>query len=124
MRKRRPKTAKMMCHHCKRIRASKFIEWHGGIEEWQCSNFSDCDDAIDKLKLRQAVGQHVVIDYTNWRGKRKERKIMPKSVRFAANKFHQTPQWLLLGFDLDTNEVREFAMKDIHSWRPSVKDPG
>lgn len=45
---RRPKTKTKRCAHCKRRRPRLSIEWHPGIEEWQCSNFSDCDEAIEQ----------------------------------------------------------------------------
>lgn len=44
-RPKRPKAKRKQCAHCKRTRLRKFIEWHPGISEWQCSNFSDCDAA-------------------------------------------------------------------------------
>jgi hypothetical protein len=36
------------CAHCKRRRPRLKIEWHPGIEEWQCSDFGDCDKAIER----------------------------------------------------------------------------
>lgn len=47
IRVRRPKV-RTKCAHCGRKRLPKFIEWHPGIDEWQCSNFSDCDKAIER----------------------------------------------------------------------------
>ena len=52
-RTRRPKTTRCRCAHCKRRRLAKFIEWHPGIDEWQCSDFSSCDAAISKLQSGQ-----------------------------------------------------------------------
>ena len=43
---RRPKTKTKRCTHCKRRRPRLKIEWHPGIQEWQCSNFGDCDRVI------------------------------------------------------------------------------
>lgn len=60
---------------------------------------------------------HVVIDYTNHRGERAERRIRPLEVKFKTTEWHPEPQWLLRAFDIDKQELREFAMKDIHSWR-------
>lgn len=51
--------------------------------------------------------------YKNWRGEESVRKIIPKSVRYDSTKWHPEPQWLLLAFDLDKKEEREFAMKDF-----------
>ena len=41
-REKRPK-GRTVCAHCGRKRLPKFIEWHPGIEAWQCSDFTDCD---------------------------------------------------------------------------------
>ena len=47
MRLRSPKTKRATCAHCKRRRLAKFIEWHPGIDAWQCSDFAGCDKAIE-----------------------------------------------------------------------------
>lgn len=60
--------------------------------------------------------QEVVIDYTNWRGERGERKIWPRRIRFEATEWHKGEQWLLEAIDVEKGELRLFAMKDIHSW--------
>lgn len=55
---RRPKTKTKRCAHCKRRRPRLKIEWHPGIWEWQCSNFSSCDKAIasnEKRKREQLI---------------------------------------------------------------------
>ena len=46
---RRPTTKTKKCAHCLRRRPRLKIEWHPGIGEWQCSNFSNCDAAIAQL---------------------------------------------------------------------------
>lgn len=62
----------------------------------------------------------VVIDYTNHRGERAERTIVPRVVWFGMTRWHpDIPQWLLDAIDVDKQEDRTFAMKDIHSWRPA-----
>ncbi len=60
----------------------------------------------------------VIIDYTNYRGERSERRILPSSMAHTSNQWHREPQWLLTAMDLAKGELRTFAMKDIHSWRP------
>jgi len=62
----------------------------------------------------------VVIDYTNWKGNRRFRRIVPKpnGLEFRSNQFHPTKQWLLEAFDLDDREYRSFALSSIHSWTP------
>ena len=60
----------------------------------------------------------VRIDYTNYQGKRSIRRIIPRSIVFESNEYHPEKQWLLYAFDLEKQEFRNFAMKDIHSWNP------
>lgn len=61
----------------------------------------------------------VIIDYTNWEGVRRERRVIPFRIEFGHTEFHPQDQWLLSAYDTEKHEVRTFAMKDIHSWRPA-----
>ena len=61
--------------------------------------------------------EEVVIDYTNWRGIRSERKIVPKRITFGSTEHHPDPQWLLMAEDVEKGVDRSFAMSCIHSWR-------
>jgi predicted DNA-binding transcriptional regulator YafY len=61
----------------------------------------------------------VKIDYTNHRGERSIRTILPEQIEWAKTEWHPETQWLLLAWDCDKEAEREFAMKDIHSWTPS-----
>jgi hypothetical protein len=51
--------------------------------------------------------------YTNWRGETRLRKLEPINVRFGATAWHPEPQWLMLARDLETDEHKEFALKDM-----------
>lgn len=62
--------------------------------------------------------EHVLIDYTNWKGERRERRIMPLTIKFGTNEWHRDRQWLLFAIDVEAAAHREFALKDIHNWRP------
>jgi hypothetical protein len=65
------------------------------------------------------TNKEVLIDYTNYRGVRSVRGIRPTGrVVFESNEWHPEPQWLLYAIDLGrNNEIRTFAMKNIHSWQ-------
>jgi predicted DNA-binding transcriptional regulator YafY len=52
-------------------------------------------------------------DYVNYKGEASHRQVHFERVRFGASPWHQEPQWLLQAFDLDKNESREFALKDM-----------
>ena len=61
----------------------------------------------------------VLIDYTNHRGERRNRWIVPSSLLWApdGNEWHPGPQWLLWAMDReDGDQLKAFAMKSIHSW--------
>lgn len=59
--------------------------------------------------------QIVEVDYTNWRGIRSTRKILPIRIFFGSNEFHTESQWLLEALDIERQENRTFALKNIHS---------
>lgn len=63
--------------------------------------------------------QEVVIDYTNWEGKRSVRRIRPLQLSFENNEWHPETQWLLEAVDLDKGWTRSFALANIHSWKPA-----
>jgi hypothetical protein len=61
----------------------------------------------------------VIIDYTNWRGERRSRVIAPTGlIEFANTEWHPDTQWLLEAVDMEDGKTKNFAIKDIHSWRP------
>ena len=64
----------------------------------------------------------VEVDYTNWRGERRKRKIIPLAIEFTSNEWHATPQWLLLAIDMETTGEKTFAMSGIHEWMPAPTD--
>lgn len=62
------------------------------------------------------TGRVVVIDYTNWRGVRRKRRIVPQDIRFGRSDWHPSDQWLMAAVDAETGSPHEFAMVGIHSW--------
>lgn len=59
----------------------------------------------------------VVIDYTNWRGERSTRTIIPQELIYSSNNYHPEPQYLLVAWDVEKDAERTFAFNDIHSWK-------
>lgn len=59
----------------------------------------------------------VLIDYTNHRGERAERQIIPIRIFFSYTDWHPEEQWLLAAWDVDKKADRLFALKNIHSWK-------
>lgn len=61
--------------------------------------------------------QRVKIDYTNWRGERRERIVVPMRLTWEVNRWHgMEPQWIMYALDTDIGEVRGFAMSQVHRW--------
>jgi hypothetical protein len=57
----------------------------------------------------------VLIDYTNWQGERRSRRVIPTGLRFMATEHHTIPQWILLAIDMEKSAARAFALKNIHN---------
>lgn len=65
----------------------------------------------------------VLVEYTNWRGVKKNYMIRPTGVvSFENNEWHPETQWLLEAVDLGDHKTKMFAMKSIHSWTPTHDD--
>lgn len=65
-----------------------------------------------------ARDQVVLIDYTNYRGERSVRRVLLSGAMiWTSNEYHPEPQWLMPALDIEKGTARQFAMKDIHSWR-------
>lgn len=60
----------------------------------------------------------VRIDYTNYRGERGWRVVVPSFVAFESNEWHPVACWLLHAWDVDKAAMRTFAMDKIHAWVP------
>lgn len=67
-----------------------------------------------------AIGTTRVVsfDYTNYRGEKSRRNVSPVSMRFGSSEYHKEDQFLLLAFDRDKGEFREFAIKDMTNVLP------
>lgn len=59
----------------------------------------------------------VKIVYTNWKGETAERIIKPIELWFGTTEYHPEAQWLLRALDVEKNDERNFALKDIHDWK-------
>ena len=68
--------------------------------------------------------KQVKINYTNYKGVTKDRTIIPISVEFKSTPWHKEETWILDAMDVEKNEKRGFAMKDIHKWQPLENKKG
>jgi predicted DNA-binding transcriptional regulator YafY len=60
--------------------------------------------------------KRVVIDYTNWKGSRRQRIVIPSCIFLGANEYHKDVQWLLLAKDTEDEKEKTFAMNNVHRW--------
>jgi predicted DNA-binding transcriptional regulator YafY len=65
----------------------------------------------------------VKIDYTNWRGERSIREIVPSRIFHGTSDWHAMPQWLMSAWDVEKQAMRDFALKDIHQWFDNIEVP-
>lgn len=57
--------------------------------------------------------------YTNWRGETAARVVLPSRVWFGLTAWHPEPQWLMTALDLESGQVRDFAMSGIVRIEPA-----
>ena len=60
----------------------------------------------------------IVLDYTNWKGERRDRRVMPLTLWFGVSEFHDEAQWFIRAIDLERNVMRDFALATIHGVEP------
>ena len=66
--------------------------------------------------LDPAVRKLFSIVYTNHRGETARRTIEFRYMWFGVTKWHPKPQFLLHALDIDKQQERDFAIKDIKEW--------
>ncbi len=64
------------------------------------------------------MSKEVMIAYTNWRGERRNRPVMPLSIAWTSSKWHPEEQWVLIATDLEDGKQKEFPLANIHGWTP------
>lgn len=55
-------------------------------------------------------------DYTNWRGERRLRSLIPLQLHFGYTPHHPEPQWLLHCHDIEDDKTKEFALLGFHNF--------
>lgn len=61
------------------------------------------------------IEREIEIDYTNYRGERALRKIIPWRFEFKTSEHHLDRQWMIIGWDIGKQAWRSFPLKDIHN---------
>lgn len=61
--------------------------------------------------------QHPIkVKYRNWKGEVAVRTIVPKKIFYGSSEYHKGEQWLMEVYDVDKNESRTYALKDVLEW--------
>lgn len=84
----------------------------GGVGSRHGMFLRDATDGDGTLMDRKPLR----IDYTNWRGERKWRVVIPSEVWFGSTPHHPNLQWFLNAYDTDKEQTRDFALLDIHAF--------
>lgn len=87
------------------------------------ADFATMTSVLHVMKFIVLGSGEVDIDYTNYRGERGVRTIIPYAVNYCANEWHPERQWLVYAIDKDRGVRRVFALKDIHSWKEKEAGP-
>lgn len=58
----------------------------------------------------------IKVEYTNYRGEKGIRTIVPISFFFGSNEYHTQEQWLLKVWDCDRQAERIYALQEITRW--------
>lgn len=67
------------------------------------------------IELKLPYGVPARIMYTNYKGERAARHVIPMGLEYGHNQWHPEPQWFLRVFDLDKMAERTYAIKDIEA---------
>lgn len=66
--------------------------------------------------------KEVNIDYTDYKGVRSLRRILPVRMVYGSSQWHKEGYYIV-AIDLDRDEIRTFSIQDIHSWKESSEEP-
>lgn len=79
------------------------------IKDWTNKTLEDLILRVDKNKILTFL-------YKNWNNKTFIRKVQPVgNLYWGVTEYHKEPQWLFDVYDLDKEDYRTYAFKDIIS---------
>jgi len=74
------------------------------------------EDVKEKLSGRVLGDIAIKLEYKNWRGEVGIRTIFPLDIYYGSTEYHKEEQWLIKVWDLDKNDYRTYALRDIKKW--------
>ena len=59
------------------------------------------------------MSRHLITcTYRNWKGETRTRRLIPQEIIWGKTQWNPEEQWLMRAIDADTNEKRDFALRD------------
>jgi hypothetical protein len=69
------------------------------------------------IEAKPTVNSDIWVDYTNHRGERRWRHIIPTNhLKLTSTPYHTEMQWLLECWDIDRKDFRSYALLTIHGF--------
>jgi 5-methylcytosine-specific restriction protein A len=63
----------------------------------------------------------VILDYTNHKGVMSRREIIPIRMWYGTSNWHAGEQNFLTAYDIAKDDIRDFAIADIHAWEEAMR---
>lgn len=78
---------------------------------------TNANQPVFPIEITQAgLNNPIKVEYTNYRGEKEVRTIIPMSFFFGSTEYHPQEQWLLRVWDCDRHAERIYALKEISRW--------
>lgn len=58
-------------------------------------------------------GMYVKFKYLNYKGELLIRNVIVREISYGSNEFYPTPQFMIIGYDLDKKDIRTFIFSNI-----------
>lgn len=65
---------------------------------------------------KKEMANPIKVEYTNYRGEKAIRTIVPGKCYFGSTEYHPHDQWLIEVWDVERKATRVYALKDITKW--------
>jgi len=75
------------------------------------------EDVKKVIGNREVNNAAIMVSYRNYRGETSDRRIIPLQVYYGNTEHHKEDQWLLKVWDLEKENYRDYAFKDIVEWK-------
>lgn len=71
---------------------------------------------MSKTDIKIKKEEIVKLRYKNWKGEVKVRTVWPMRIWYGSTEYHKDPQWLMKVYDMDKEDYRDYALRDVEEW--------